>query len=114
MARVNSYGVAAIREAVRKRVEASSLRAVAEEVGMSFSGLRSFLNGGKPQARSLKKLQAYVQKMGRDSEASADDIDPSEKEAAKRLLARYVSVPRKSLHESRVREILRDVIGRNE
>jgi len=32
----------------------TSLREVADEVGMSWSGLRSFIDGGSPQRRRVK------------------------------------------------------------
>lgn len=45
-----------LREAVTIRVQATSLRAVARQVGMSPSGLDKFLNGGMPYQKSRRKL----------------------------------------------------------
>jgi hypothetical protein len=45
-----------LRERVAARVEASSLRIVARQVGMSPAGLQKFLSGGTPYAKSRKKL----------------------------------------------------------
>lgn len=56
--------VAALRAALREAVEASSLRAVAAEIGMSFNGLRSFIAGGsrKPQAATVQKVRHWYGK----------------------------------------------------
>jgi hypothetical protein len=45
-----------LREAVMIRVQATSLRSVARQVGMSPSGLDKFLNGGMPYQKSRRKL----------------------------------------------------------
>lgn len=56
-------------DAIRREAElardAASLRAVAREVGITPMGLRSFLlNEGKPQARTVRKLnQWYARRM---------------------------------------------------
>ena len=51
--------VPTLREAVREAVARTSVRAVADEVGMSPSGLHSFLNGGRPYARTVRLLAAW-------------------------------------------------------
>lgn len=48
-----------LREAVRARVEAASQRQVAQEVGISPTGLRGFLAGAEPYGPNLQKLQAW-------------------------------------------------------
>lgn len=45
-----------LREAVTIRVQATSLRSVARQVGMSPSGLDKFLAGGTPYQKSRRKL----------------------------------------------------------
>ncbi|HEX6369069.1 MAG TPA: hypothetical protein VF006_09050 [Longimicrobium sp.] len=60
--------VAVLRDAVRLRVEGSSLRQVAGETDLSFSGLRSFLEGSKPQPRTLQKLQKWFERQGEDDQ----------------------------------------------
>ncbi len=51
-----------LREAAATRVEHTSLRAVAREIGMSPSGLKSFLNGTAPYSPTLRRLRNwYVQ-----------------------------------------------------
>lgn len=56
--------IAALRDAVRRAVDASSLRPVAEKVGMSHSGLRAFLKGGTPRVDSEHKLREWYLKHG--------------------------------------------------
>jgi transcriptional regulator with XRE-family HTH domain len=62
--------VTVLRDAVRLRVEGSTLRAVAAEVGLSFSGLRSFLAGTKPHPRTLEKLQAWFEGLSEDDQVA--------------------------------------------
>ncbi|HEX6372803.1 MAG TPA: hypothetical protein VF006_28030 [Longimicrobium sp.] len=45
-----------LREAVTIRVQATSLRSVARQVGMSPSGLDKFLNGAMPYQKSRRRL----------------------------------------------------------
>jgi transcriptional regulator with XRE-family HTH domain len=63
--------VAVLRDAVRLRVEGSSLRQVADEAGLSFSGLRSFLEGSKPQPRTLQKLQEWFGRQSEDEQIAS-------------------------------------------
>jgi hypothetical protein len=51
--------VNALREAVRRAVEASSLRTVANEVGVSHGAVVKFMDGAKPQARTVRKLLTW-------------------------------------------------------
>ncbi len=65
-----------LRETVALRVQATSLRAVARQVGMSPSGLEKFLSGGTPYTRSRQKLQDWWEREGSRprSEVSAEGI----------------------------------------
>lgn len=51
-----------LRDAVSLRVQATSLRSVARQVGMSPSGLDKFLSGGTPYAKSRRKLFDWLQR----------------------------------------------------
>ena len=51
-----------LRDAIQSRVQESSLRAVAREVGMSPSGLQKFLAGGIPYQKSRRKLFEWLQR----------------------------------------------------
>lgn len=59
MPELKTFGVDRLREFTRKRVEASTLRNVASEIGMSFSGLRTFLDGTAPHPRTVQKLTTW-------------------------------------------------------
>jgi hypothetical protein len=51
--------VEAIRAAVRLAVEATSLRSVARDVGMSPMGLKHFAAGTQPYSATFRKLTAW-------------------------------------------------------
>lgn len=51
--------VEAIREAARHATQATSLRAVARQVGMSPMGLKHFLEGRRPYKATLRKLTVW-------------------------------------------------------
>src|SRR5881628_1948936 len=54
---------ARLRESVSAAVEASSLREVARDIGMSPSGLRKFLTGSQAYSATRRKLERwYVQR----------------------------------------------------
>jgi hypothetical protein len=53
-----------LREQVATRVQATSLRSVARQVGMSPTGLEKFLSGGTPYTRSRQKLQDWAEREG--------------------------------------------------
>ncbi|MET0400079.1 MAG: hypothetical protein ABW277_25035 [Longimicrobiaceae bacterium] len=48
-----------LREAAQRRVDDTSLRIAAGEIGVSYSGLRTFLKGTDPYAPTLAKLRAW-------------------------------------------------------
>jgi hypothetical protein len=48
-----------LREAAQQRVDDTSLRIAAGEIGVSYSGLRTFLKGTEPYAPTLAKLRAW-------------------------------------------------------
>lgn len=51
-----------LRNAIILRVQATSLRSVARQVGMSPSGLDKFLSGGTPYSKSRRKLFDWLQR----------------------------------------------------
>lgn len=68
--------IAVLREAVRKRVDATSLREIADEIGMSWSGLKSFRDGGAPQRQTLQKLvRWYNSQSTKSSSPSREDFE---------------------------------------
>lgn len=51
--------VSVLRDAARRLVERTSLRTAAGEIGISHSGLRTFLKGTEPYGPTLAKLRAW-------------------------------------------------------
>lgn len=51
-----------LREVAAARVENSSLRGVAREIGLSPMGLRNFLNGTQPYSPTLRRLRSWYVK----------------------------------------------------
>jgi hypothetical protein len=96
-------GVASWRQLVQKRVDGSSLRAVATEIGMSSSGLHVFLGGSRPHPATLKKISAWAAR----EQAGQLPIDSRDVEAAVALLVRFVeSAPNERQATARLRSIL--------
>jgi hypothetical protein len=54
-----SVPVDVLREAVRERVAATSLRGVEAETGVSYTSLRWFLGGSEPYSDNLAKLTSW-------------------------------------------------------
>lgn len=51
--------IAAFRAAAQQLTEDTSLRQAAQEIGLSWSGLRTFLAGTSPYGPTLKKLREW-------------------------------------------------------
>lgn len=85
--------VSALREAARLRVQATSLRKTAREIGLSPTGLQGFLDGTEPYAPTIQKLlEWHVREESRKGmELGADTAD-----AALSLLVRHLPEPRRS------------------
>lgn len=66
-----------LRESVAIRVQATSLRAVARQVGMSPAGLEKFIAGGVPYARSRQKLHEWWVREGQRprSDVSTEGVE---------------------------------------
>lgn len=69
-------GVAVLRDAVRHAVEATSLRAVAAQIGLTHHSVRNFLNGSSPHASNVRKLREwYVREAASAPEPSTDTVE---------------------------------------
>lgn len=97
------FDAAAIRKLAQRRVDESSLRAMAEEIGISKSGLDHFLKGHEPYSRTRAKLIAWsIAQQRPDAQA----IRPEEVDAAIALLERYMrAVGSDAARDKRVREV---------
>jgi hypothetical protein len=94
--------------AVRQRVDETSIRAVAEELGMSPSGLHVLLGGTRPHPATLEKLVSWYVERRRSNPGSAAAVAAVDVDAAIRLLVHYVGQDgRESTQAERLRQILR-------
>jgi AcrR family transcriptional regulator len=97
------FDVSAARKLAQQRVNETSLRAVADEIGLSKSGLDHFLKGRQPYSRTRAQLAAW---MMRNRHPDASSIQPEAVDAAIALLERYIhSVGSASVRDKRVREV---------
>ncbi|HET7228839.1 MAG TPA: hypothetical protein VFJ16_02420 [Longimicrobium sp.] len=95
-----------LRETVALRVQATSLRAVARQVGMSPSGLEKFLSGGTPYSRSRQKLQDWWE---REGSRPRNEVSPEGIEVAVGALVRDLPPEFRAEAVQRLIAALRDV-----
>ncbi len=109
MPALKRFGVPNFRELAKLRVSQSSLRAVADDIGMSFSGLRSFLDGTAPHEDTVQKLTAWylrVRDAGPPSKRKSDRPERAEVDAAIARLERYIiAAPTERERAERVRDV---------
>lgn len=99
-----SVPIEAIRREAERARDASSLRAVARDADVSPMGLRNFLqNAGKPQARTLRKLNKWYARRMATGRPEGED----EARAALVILAGFFP-------ESERHRVLGDWLGRLE
>ncbi len=90
-----------LRDAVRLRVEATSRRATAREIGVTPRGLELFLSGAKPHSKTLTKLLAWYEQHVDEADGppiSATDairvllrpLPPDLRESARARVTRYL------------------------
>jgi hypothetical protein len=100
----------AIRATVaRLAKQRKSVRSVAGEIGLSYTGLRWFLDGGKPQRESRRRLMAWYANLGKDARTR-----PASEELAiaTQLLANRVrSATTPALKRKRARELIRAILA---
>ena len=94
-----------MRESVAIRVQATSLRAVARQVGMSPTGLEKFLRGGTPYARSRQKLHDWWMREGSTPRAEVTSEGVS---VALGALVRDLAPP---FRDEAVRDLLRTLLA---
>lgn len=98
-------GVAHLRQLVRERVDETSIRAVAAQIGMSASGLHVFLNGSRPHPSTVQLVTRWASRLGEQGVPDDRDVD-----AAIALLVQYVrSAPTKDEQRARVDRITRAI-----
>lgn len=76
-----------LRAALRLKIDQTSLRKVAREVGMSLGGFHGFLGGTDAHPATLRKVRAwYVREMARRREEESLQVDSATVEAALAVL----------------------------
>lgn len=105
------FAINGVRDLARERVEATSLRAVANDIGMSNSGLYSFLQGGEPYSAVRRKLVAWFMRM---RYPDSRPIPPAEVEAATSLLAAYIRQTAPASRERRFMQISEHIAAEGE
>jgi hypothetical protein len=92
----------AVRALVRQRVAASSLREVAEEIGITRGGLESFLKGRDPYSKNRLRLAAWRLRQ----QQAGDGVRRQDVDAALALIEQYInSAGTKAGRARRVREV---------
>lgn len=87
-----TFGMSVVRAAAQMRAGETSLHVTADEIGMSYTGLRGFIAGGSPQPKTRRKLLAwYIQhRSGIRSVALGQHVLREDLDAAISLLAFYL------------------------
>jgi lambda repressor-like predicted transcriptional regulator len=96
-----------VRSTAQRRMDATSLRAVARQVGMSPSGLSKFLAGARPYSKTLARLRAWYLWQ---SEQPAT-LSPQETLAALQLLTSPLPVDRRPDAAAGIMDALRGCFG---
>ncbi len=110
LSRESGVPVETLREAARVRVEATSLRVAAGEIGMSHRGLEDFIGGTNPHPSTAKKLSEWYLKR-----AAAGELDVSREvaQAALAILTRHLPPQRRSEAQERITDAVK-AIGADE
>lgn len=101
------FGIGTLRKAATAAVERASIRSVAAEIGMSYTGLRAFLAGGSPHEETRRRLLAWYLKGQGGGQVSSADV-----RAAIETLVTYLgeaSTP--SMTEERVVAITKEFVA---
>jgi hypothetical protein len=72
-----SASVRHMREVAANRVENTSLRQVAREIGMSPTGLKKFLGGTAPYSSTLRRLRAWYVRYAAEQKSEVEPVDAS-------------------------------------
>jgi DNA-binding MurR/RpiR family transcriptional regulator len=90
------------------RVEATSLRRVAEDIGMSKSGLTRFIGGAEPYSKIRRKLERWYV---RSRETDASDVSVETARAALAVLLQDLRADRRGEALQEIAAALHHVYG---
>lgn len=106
--RSDAVPVSEMRDALRRAIGAASLRSVAAEVGLSPSGLRSFVAGGRPHPRTVYLVTGWYVR-----HSKLADTDTSTAQAGVAVLVDHLSQGAREEATRRIKELLRDMSRRD-
>src|SRR4051812_26622193 len=103
-----AFSLKVLLDAVRRRVDDSSIRIVAEEIGMSPSGLHVLLAGSAPRAKTRARLAAWYIEQQKAASPARRAVPAQDVDAAVQLLIHYVAQDgRPDARARRLHEIIR-------
>jgi Ser/Thr protein kinase RdoA (MazF antagonist) len=103
-----------LRAALRLRIDQTSLRNVAREVGMSLGGFHGFLAGTDAHPATLRKVRAwYVREMARRREEESLEVDSATAQAALAVLLEDIPAHLRAEAEKAMRSALTDWCGQH-
>lgn len=82
--------LATLRAAAKKHAHATSLRSAAADIGLSFTGFRAFLAGGKPHPKTRARLVSWYVEHHKSPRRSAQTITRDDAELGVCLLGLYI------------------------
>ncbi len=97
-----------ILQALQRRVDRDSLRAVAREVGLTHRGLGMILRGARPQSSTVRKLEAWYVTFRRREPGAIQVVE------SVRVLFEGMPMSERREAAERVRSMLRDLTGEGE
>lgn len=100
--------VPTLRAAALRRIESTSLRHVAREIGVSPSGLDKFVNGAAPYQKTRRKLEAW--NIRRAARELSEDPSPETVAGALRILAIFAPAAMRSRFVDDLLETLEPVL----
>ena len=82
--------LATLRAAAKKHADATSLRSAAADIGLSFTGFRAFLAGGKPHPKTRARLVSWYVEHRKSPRRSTRRITREDAELGICLLGLYI------------------------
>ena len=82
--------LAVIRAAAKKHADATSLRSAAADIGLSFTGFRAFLVGGKPRHKTRTRLVTWYAEHRKPKQRAARGLTVADAELGATLVGLYI------------------------
>jgi hypothetical protein len=105
--RSRAVPVEVLRSALKNRVEETSLRATAAEVGLSWKGIDKLIGGTDPQPGTIRKLTDWYV---RQSAQNNEEPTPETAQAALAVIVRHLPPSLQDDTVAKVIELLRETV----